>query len=141
MKWYDLLLGCLAQVTLAVTLALLLGQSTPPEISLEQAQRLHQDGVLFVDARSSKAYSQWHIEGALSLPWSAPLPPTVIEHLRGLPLTIVYCQSKRCDEAARLVDRLRQYGIDTARVLSRGAQGWKQAGLPGSGPQDAKRSL
>ncbi|HRE79970.1 MAG TPA: rhodanese-like domain-containing protein [Opitutaceae bacterium] len=102
--------------------------SSAGEITLEEALRLPQEQVLWVDARSRAAYAKGHIPGALLLneeEWESLLGP-FIEAWDSQPHIIVYCSSSQCRASASVVRRLgAELSIEKARVLHGGWEAWQ----------------
>jgi rhodanese-related sulfurtransferase len=87
---------------------------------------------LVFDARKSSEYQMGHLPGAISFPfeakdqalaeWAAILQPDQ--------KIIVYCSSKKCDDALNLALYLREFGVKEIAVFTDGVEGWKNAELP-----------
>jgi len=100
------------------------------EINLANAQRLFQEGALFVDARPREAFLEDHIPGARSV--TEETLPDRLSEISGLveegKRVVVYCQGMDCDESHMLAAKLREGGIDGVYVFAGGIGEWKAAG-------------
>jgi hydroxyacylglutathione hydrolase len=101
----------------------------PAELSPAAVEQLRQEGVTILDVRSSNAFGNGHIPGALNIglggqfaSWAGTLLALAT------PLVIVAEDHDQLDEA---VTRLARVGIETVKgYLEGGMYAWDQAGLP-----------
>ncbi|MCC7408887.1 MAG: rhodanese-like domain-containing protein [Phycisphaeraceae bacterium] len=103
----------------------------PKEVDLAQAIAWqHRPGVLWVDTRSSDAFSHSHIPGAVLLnedQWDE-LFPEFFAHWRPELHVVVYCDSSLCDASHQVAERLRKdLEADRVHVLHGGWQTWLEA--------------
>lgn len=102
-------------------------------ISLEDAITGFRSGeALFLDARPHSAYSEGHIQGAESFPWSefdAYFEKVMASVPEGT-LMVTYCEGETCDLSKELATALREMGYPNVRVLVDGWGLWKSHGLP-----------
>lgn len=98
-------------------------------VTLDRARELHQQGALFLDARSTDLFEQGHIAGARNLPWESFDkmfdPKTTPE--RDI---IAYCDGESCNLSLELAITLKAMGYSTVKVLVNGWTVWQEAGLP-----------
>ena len=102
------------------------------EIDLARAQRLWQEGVLFVDARDPGHYKLAHVRRAVGLnpqEWEI-LYPLLRPQLKGAAQVVVYGRSLSRFPAATVAQRLAQDGVGQVWVLGATFEQWRQAGLP-----------
>ena len=87
---------------------------------------------LVFDARNSEEYQISHLPGSLSFPFKAKdsILKEWLAILQPEQKVLVYCSSKKCDDALNLAIFLRDYGILYVEVFLDGVEGWKNAGLP-----------
>lgn len=95
---------------------------------LREAVRSGASGLVVVDVRSPGEYAAAHIRGSYNLPLDA-LPEVAprLRSLRGETVALVCRTGMRASQAETL---LRSAGVESARVLAGGIEGWEQAGLP-----------
>jgi glyoxylase-like metal-dependent hydrolase (beta-lactamase superfamily II)/rhodanese-related sulfurtransferase len=100
----------------------------PKELSPEEASARARQGHLILDARSSAAYGNGHVPGALNIALSGQFATwcgTLIA--TGTPIVLIADNVSEVDEA---VTRLARVGIESvAGYLRGGMQAWDQAGL------------
>lgn len=98
-----------------------------PRIELKQAQALHRDGAVFVDARLVSDYKAGHIPNALSIPINSP-GARVREVMQRVPRTtqiVTYCESLNCGFAQTVAEQLNAEGFDRVAVFAGGWLEWK----------------
>ncbi len=104
-----------------------------PEISLEEAWRLYQEGrSLFLDARDRASFELGHLPGALNIvPEEAA---EFAEEIRSLSesglVPIAYCDGAACPLSSQLARKLQAMGLQSVRILVNGWGRWRQAGFP-----------
>ena len=130
-------------VVLAVVLALAVGVATADEesspesvpgavtVSVDEAARLHAEGVVFVDVRNPRLYARRHVPGAVHLDLSsdfnlANLSATVA---RDQPF-VLYCSGVRCSRSSTAADFAVEWGFTWVHYFREGIVGWRDAGLP-----------
>ena len=102
-------------------------------VNLSETKSILADNSFLVfDARKPVEYQIGHLPGAISFPfeakeqvfadWAAILQPDQ--------KVLVYCSSKKCDDALNLAQFLREFGIKEIFVYSEGIEGWKKTGQP-----------
>jgi rhodanese-related sulfurtransferase len=102
-------------------------------ISIEEAKDLFlTQEALFIDARDDKAYSDGHIEGAVSLPWHEfeARFVEVMPRLTPSGQIITYCDGDACGLSKELAFTLLAKGYGNVRVMVNGWSRWQEAGLP-----------
>ncbi len=85
--------------------------------------------VLWVDARSQKAYDQEHIPGAVLLnedAWDDLLGGVLQRWVPGQTV-IVYCDDRQCRSSHGVARRLREAGVEPVYVLKGGWSTWQSA--------------
>jgi rhodanese-related sulfurtransferase len=100
-------------------------------VSVDEAARLHADGVVFVDVRNPRLYARRHIPGAVHLDLSgaynlANLEATVS---RDQPF-VIYCSGVKCSRSSTAADFAVEWGFTGAHYFREGIVGWRDAGLP-----------
>lgn len=113
-----------------------LKSSIPPEIeriSLSEARKqLDKPGVIFLDARSPKAFATGHVKGALSLPVGKfdEMHTSLQEQMQAAKLLICYCDSTTCGLSHQLCEQLSAAGYSNIAVMPNGWDAWRQANHP-----------
>jgi rhodanese-related sulfurtransferase len=89
------------------------------EVRLETVLQWPEDTYVLLDARTATAYRQDHIPGALLLnedDWDHLL----FQHLEQLATAsrvVVYCDSRLCNAAEQVAERLREQGVVPGEIL------------------------
>ncbi len=103
-----------------------------PLVSLDKMVKVteSEDYIIF-DARKPSDYEAGHLPKALSFPnesrneslkdWAMILQPDQ--------KVLVYCSSRKCDDALQLALFLREFGVAQVELFAEGIEGWKNAGL------------
>jgi len=106
-------------------------KNTPTAITVEQAYRLYNAGVVFLDARMEAEYNFGHIKGAISLPYKK-----VDEHISkisNLPKNstlVTYCDGVGCDASIELANKLAELGYTNVRIFYSGWNDWQDKNYP-----------
>lgn len=102
-------------------------------ITIAQAKLLHDNRVVFLDARHLNEYEEGHVAGALWLTTESFATPGGGEVMgvldRDAPV-VVYCGGGMCDASKNLVRLLQQAGFMQARIMHDGYPEWVKAGHP-----------
>jgi len=95
---------------------------------LREAVRTGASGLVVVDVRSPGEFAAAHIRGSYNVPLDAL--PEVASRLSGLRDETVALVCRTGVRASQAETMLRSAGVESARVLAGGIEGWEQAGLP-----------
>ena len=95
---------------------------------LREAVRTGASGLVVVDVRSPGEFAAAHIRGSYNVPLDAL--PGVAAELSGLDNETVALVCRTGVRAGQAETILRSAGLESARVLPGGIEGWEQAGLP-----------
>jgi rhodanese-related sulfurtransferase len=104
---------------------------TPTAITIEQAYRLYNAGVVFLDARMEAEYNFGHIKGAINLPYKK-----VDEHISKISnlsknsTLVTYCDGVGCDASIDLANKLAELGYINVRIFYSGWNDWKDKDYP-----------
>ena len=105
-----------------------------PRITIEELKALVDSGtdVVIVDVQPASVYSEWHIAGAINIPWAMELSEADIAKLPKDKPIITYCdcgpgESDSADTAAKLI---RKGFKDVEVLLDPSIRGWEEAGYP-----------
>ena len=87
---------------------------------------------LILDARSMEEFAQGHIPGAISFPFATHIE--TFDELAAMlgpeQPVLVYCSSRRCDDALMLGAFLRAQGSEKVILFPGGIDAWIRAGFP-----------
>lgn len=103
-----------------------------PDIGLEEARALHEQGVPFLDARLPADYAAAHIPGARSASpelFTDQLEALLADGPKDRPL-VAYCHDLACPMARNLAENLALLGYTGVRVFAGGMAEWTAAGAP-----------
>jgi rhodanese-related sulfurtransferase len=105
------------------------------EISTDDAEALHNQQRLFLDARRSSVYADGHIAGARSFPvWESDIADRVKaffdEGLDQNAPIVIYCSGGDCEDSHMLAEKLYMVGFNALFVYKDGFPGWQKRGLP-----------
>ena len=105
------------------------------EISTDDAEALHKQQRLFLDARRSSVYADGHIPGARSFPvWESDIADRVKaffdEGLDQNAPIVIYCSGGDCEDSHMLAEKLYMVGFNALFVYKDGFPGWQKRGLP-----------
>jgi hypothetical protein len=98
---------------------------------LELPKILEEGSWLVFDARKPEEYRTGHLPNALSFPYASrnaafkEWSPILEKDQK----VIVYCSSKKCDDALNLALFLREFGLTEVILFIDGIEGWENAGL------------
>ncbi len=97
-------------------------------VSTGQMREMVESGShLILDARESSAYDEAHIPTARSFSihdFEEQFPVMLPMLSSGMPV-VVYCTGPFCDDALRLIERLRETGFPNAVLYLDGMEGWE----------------
>ena len=105
------------------------------EIGGDDAEALHKEGRLFLDARRSSVYAEGHIPGARSFPvWESDIDGRVKaffdEGLDQNAPIVIYCSGGDCEDSHMLAEKLYMVGFNALYIYKDGFPGWTKRGLP-----------
>jgi rhodanese-related sulfurtransferase len=99
-------------------------------VDLENAKKLFDDGILFIDARLSEPYSNGHIQGAIpSNNYDNLLDELFFNHSLDDPV-VIYCDNSDCGLSEDLAVQLEMDGFSNLYVFKGGWGEWLKAGYP-----------
>lgn len=95
-------------------------------INRKQAQKLHNDNAVFVDARSNDDFKAGHLEGAINIPVdvSDDQRRKVMAGIAKNARIVVYCQNGGCEFAEKVAIELMSDGFPNVSLLNGGWGEW-----------------
>ena len=100
------------------------------EVSLETAIRLHDQGVLFIDARAEEYLADGFILGAIANDDINLLESEIIEKIGYDTAFVVYCSDDECGSSEQMAYDLQDLGFMNILVFKGGWKSWKENNLP-----------
>jgi rhodanese-related sulfurtransferase len=89
------------------------------------------ENVIVIDARSSQAFEQEHIPGAMNIPHRSMSPETT-EHLDKEALIVAYCDGIGCNASTKAALNMTRLGFRVKELIG-GLDWWKRDGHPTEG--------
>ena len=104
---------------------------TPTAITVDQAYKLYNNGVTFLDARIEADYSMGHIKGAIHMPLKKiDQYISKISHLSKDAFLVCYCDGSGCDLSIDLAKKLSELGYKNVKIFYSGWNDWKEKNYP-----------
>ena len=100
------------------------------QIDLETARKLHEQNVLFVDARADEYLQDGFIPGAVANDDVDALSQTIDELIGFDTGFVIYCSDDDCGSSEELAYTLQGYGFSNILVFQGGWKAWTEAELP-----------
>lgn len=102
------------------------GEALAPEISVDQAHALYEDGTFVLDVRTQEEWNDFHIPNTTLIPLDQ-----LESRLSEVPADqeiVVVCRSGNRSQAGR--DILKQAGYENVTSMAGGVTAWRSAGYP-----------
>ena len=100
------------------------------QIDLETARKLHEQNVLFVDARAEEYLQDGFIPGAVANDDVDALSQAIDELIGFDTGFVIYCSDDDCGSSEELAYTLQGYGFSNILVFQGGWKAWTEAELP-----------
>ncbi len=100
------------------------------EIDLETARKLHEQNVLFVDARAEENLQDGFIPGSVANDDVDALSQAIDELIGFDTGFVIYCSDDDCGSSEELAYTLQGYGFSNILVFQGGWKAWTEAELP-----------
>ena len=126
----SLLAKPLEKVTVVQDLTQSLLEPQVRQIDLETARKLHEQNVLFVDARAEEYLQDGFIPGAVANDDVDALSQTIDELIGFDTGFVIYCSDDDCGSSEELAYTLQGYGFSNILVFQGGWKAWTEAELP-----------
>ena len=120
----------LEKVTVGQDLTQSLLEPKVRQIDLETARKLHEQNVLFVDARAEEYLQDGFIPGAVANDDVDALSQTIDELIGFDTGFVIYCSDDDCGSSEELAYTLQGYGFSNILVFQGGWKAWTEAELP-----------
>jgi rhodanese-related sulfurtransferase len=107
------------------------GFKEPLAINLEQAHKLYETGIIFIDARDVSEYKTGHIRNSINLSvYDFDKFKNVMTKIPKSQTIICYCGGSDCDLSKSLAEKLFSIGYRNSYIFIGGWEEWKSAGYP-----------
>ncbi len=100
------------------------------EVSIETAIRLHDQGVLFVDARAEEYLDDGFISGAIANDNINLLESEIFEKIGYDTAFVIYCSDDECGSSEQMAYDLQELGFMNILVFKGGWKSWTENNLP-----------
>jgi rhodanese-related sulfurtransferase len=105
------------------------GFAEPIGINLEQANKLYEMGLLFIDARDESEYKTGHIKNSINLPiYEFERFKNILSRVPKSQTIVCYCGGTDCDLSTQLAKKLFSLGYKNNYIFIGGWEQWKAAG-------------
>jgi rhodanese-related sulfurtransferase len=105
--------------------------SEPRALKIEQAYRLHIQGIKFIDARMPDDYAAGHIKGAYNIPFDGDESyRDILNSFSKDEILVVYCEGTDCDLSIYLSNEIFEKGFKRVYVFFGGWNEWVEKNYP-----------
>jgi rhodanese-related sulfurtransferase len=105
------------------------GFAEPIGINIEQAYKLYEMGIVFIDARDEYEYKMGHIKSSINLPmYYFDKYKNVLSRISKSQTIVCYCGGTDCDLSKQLANKLFSLGYRNNYIFIGGWEQWKAAG-------------
>lgn len=100
-------------------------------VDVIDAERLHEEGVMFIDVRAPRLHHRQHIPGSIHLDLNSDFTEEQLARTvaKDQPF-VVYCSGETCTRSFRAVVRAVRWGYTEVKYFRGGVVAWRDAGLP-----------
>lgn len=100
-------------------------------INLQQAKKMHADGLIFIDVRSARQYNKRHIPGAIHLYVNDGFTEqNLLKHMQKDTPFAVYCNGAHCSLSYKAATKAVDWGFTQIKYFRDGARAWRLDGNP-----------
>lgn len=129
------ILFILSLVSLSIALA---GDKTSPmtvdgakTVTTEEAKKLFDDGILFIDVRKDKDWDAGRVSDAVQLNIKTTLSKeTMLAEMKKNDPAVMYCNGERCMRSSDACKKAVAWGFTNMYYYRDGFPAWKNAGYP-----------
>jgi len=98
-------------------------------IDLEQAKKMHAQGVIFIDVRSPRQYARRHISGALNLFLNDSFTEdNLLKVAKKESPLVLYCNGINCSLSYKAAERAVSWGFTNIKYFREGIRAWSMDG-------------
>jgi len=98
-------------------------------LNLQQAKKLHTEGIKFVDVRSDRQYEKRHIPTALHLSIKTEFTEAnLLKYFKKDTPFVLYCNSVRCSQSYRATKKAVSWGFTNVKYYRNGFRAWRLDG-------------
>ena len=100
-------------------------------VTTEEAKKLFDDGVLFIDVRKDKDWNAGRVSDAVQLNIKTKLSEEsmLAEMKKGDPV-VIYCNGEKCMRSSKACKKAVEWGFTNVYYYRDGFPAWKNAGYP-----------
>ena len=100
-------------------------------VAVEEAKRLFDAGVPFIDVRNPRLYARRHVPGAHHLDLKYAFTEETLNAVvaKDQPL-VIYCSGVKCSRSSRASARAVSWGFTKVHYFRGGIVDWRDAGMP-----------
>jgi rhodanese-related sulfurtransferase len=103
----------------------------PKAIKLDFAYKLFNDGIKFIDSRSTEEFAEGHVKGAVNIPfYGSENYLDVIKRFNKNEIVVTYCSSADCDISILSGEELFEMGFKRVYVFIGGYDEWTKNNYP-----------
>jgi len=100
-------------------------------VTTEEAKKLFDSGVLFIDVRKDKDWAAGRVADAVQLNIKTKLSEqTMLEEMKKGDPAVVYCNGERCLRSSNAAKKAVSWGFTNIYYYRDGYPAWKSAGYP-----------
>ena len=97
--------------------------------SLQEAKRLYEQGMVFIDVRNPRFYAKGHIPGAFHFDFKYNFDESKLDSVakKDQPI-VIYCSGEKCSRSSRASAEALTWGFSKVHYFRGGISDWKKAG-------------
>ena len=100
-------------------------------ITVEEAKKLYDEGVVMIDVRNPRLYARRHIPGAHHLDLKTAYNEAALAALAGKDdAVVIYCSGVKCSRSYRASEQAVSWGYKKVNYFRGGIADWRNAGYP-----------
>ncbi len=100
-------------------------------VTTEEAKKLFDDGVLFIDVRKDKDWNAGRVSDAVQLNVKTKLSEeTMLAEMKKGDPVVIYCNGEKCMRSSKACKKAVEWGFTNVYYYRDGFPAWKNAGYP-----------
>jgi rhodanese-related sulfurtransferase len=100
-------------------------------VTTEEAKKLFDDGVLFIDVRKDKDWNAGRVSDAVQLNIKTKLSEeTMLAEMKKTDPAVIYCNGEKCMRSSKACKKAVEWGFTNLYYYRDGFPAWKNAGYP-----------